>query len=996
MSTEISRRSLLTAATAAAAAVAAGPLLAGPASAQVAGAPAPGGSEGMLGLSSTASKPRFRYWWPGADVTPAQIAAEINAMADAGFTGFEIGDVRNSEHEAMPAARYGWGSPAWKAGLAAALRTAQARGLTADIYIGPYWPAVAAGIEPDDDSAMKELTYGQAIIDGGAAFDAAVPPPHSAPSGVAAGLPPVTVTPVLEAVHAARISGSTSASPLVIEQATLTNVTAKVSGGVLTWTAPSGGSWVIIASWSRGTGMIERQAYYEGYFYNFTVPQSYVVDHFGAAGGNAIVQWWEQDLLTAETRALFQQVGGNFFEDSLEFLTELHWTPKMLGEFRSRRGYPLTPYLPLVQGESAAVYTFEDAAVSDRIRWDYFQTLSDLFIDNHVTLLDDWAHTLGMKFRNQPYGAPLDTALVAASTGVPEGESLGFTGNPDSFRVMAAGRDLGQRSTILSSEMGAMLQAAYSMTIATEVTTANTGYALGVNQVRVHGFPYASSPSGQWPGFFPWAPLAAPINFSEAWGPRQPQWQFIGDWSGYMARTHQVLQSGTNKVDIAIYREQFDQTQTAGQFDGAALADAGYSYHLLNWGLLGLPAAQARGGVLDPGGPGYQALVIANQETMLLDSAGKILGFARAGLPVLIVGALPAATTSFANAAASDAALARILAQLVQLPAVTRVATPADLPAALGRQHVAGSAVPTGITGLLYARRVSDDASYYFLLNSTASPVSGTVALAGSGCPYAINPWTGTITPLGRYDTRTSGYVTVPVTAAAGEAVIIALAAPQHFGTHTSARHAVSADADVVAGPAGLNARVTAPGRYQAVLDNGSSASAQVTSVPAAPVVPSWAVRVEDWQPADPGGVEADAIGTTKTIHNLTLTTLSSWQDIQGLADVSGVGRYTATITLPASWRAADGAYLDLGSIGAGSAHVSVNGQDLGPVNQVHPVIDLGAALRPGSNTLTVTVATTLLNRLRVTRPTVYTQPRQDYGLIGPVTITPYIDAKLS
>lgn len=47
---------------------------------------------------------------------------------------------------------------------------------------------------------------------------------------------------------------------------------------------------------------------------------------------------------------------------------------------------------------------------------------------------------------------------------MPEGESLGFTGNPDSFRVMAAGRDLAQRSIILSSEMGAVLQAAYTMT----------------------------------------------------------------------------------------------------------------------------------------------------------------------------------------------------------------------------------------------------------------------------------------------------------------------------------------------------------------------------------------------------------------------------------------------------------------------------------------------------------------------------------------------------
>ena len=534
------------------------------------------------------------------------------------------------------------------------------------------------------------------------------------------------------------------------------------------------------------------------------------------------------------------------------------------------------------------------------------------------------------------------------------------------------------------------------MTIATEVTTANTGYALGVNQVRVHGFPYASSLSGQWPGFDPWAPLAAPINFAEAWGPRQPQWQFAGDWSGYMARTHQVLQSGTNRVDIAIYREQFDQTQTAGQFDGAALTDAGYSYHLLNWGLLGLPAAQVQGGRLDPAGPGYQALVIASQGTMLLASAEKILGFARDGLPVLIVGALPTTTTSFANAAASDTELAKVLAQLVQSPTVTRVAAPADLPAALRSQHVAGSAVPDGITGLLHARRVSAAASYYFLLNATTSPVSGTVALAGRGCPYAINPWTGTITPLGRYDGRTPGYVTVPVEAVAGEAVIIALAAPQQFGTHTPARHAVSADTDVIAAASGLYARVTAPGSYRAVLDNGSSATAQVSTVPPAPAVESWAVRVEDWQPADPGGVEANAIGTTKTIHNLSLTTLTSWQNIQGLADVSGVGHYTAAITLPASWRAAGGAYLDLGSIGAGSAHVSVNGRDLGPVNQVHPVIDLGGALRPGANTLTVTVATTLLNRLRVTRPTVYTQPRQDYGLIGPVTITPYVDARLA
>jgi hypothetical protein len=837
---------------------------------------------------------------------------------------------------------------------------------------------------------MKELTYGQAVIAGGATFSAAVPPPHSQPSGVAAGFPAVTVTPVLQA-----ISGAATAAPLVIEQATLTDITGHASGGTLTWTAPPGGSWVIIASWSRGTAMIEHQAYYEGWYYDFTVPRAFVVDHFGAAGGNAVVSWWENDLLTPETRALFRATGGSIFEDSLEFLTGLHWTPRMLPEFAARRGYALTPYLPVVQGQSAPVYAFEDAAVSDRIRWDYFQTLSDLFIDNHITLLDNWTKTLGMRFRHQSYGAPLDCGRCAASTGIPEGETLGFAGAPDSFRVLAAGRDLGRPSNILSCEMGAVINGAYRQTIAAQVSIANSAYAVGVNQVRVHGFPYATSVAGQWPGFNPWAPLGAPINFGEAWGPRQPQWRLAGDWAAYQARVHQVLQSGTNKVDVAIYREGFDATAAGGQFDGAALSGAGYSYHLLNWGLLSLPAARVRGRLLDPEGPGYKALVIASQATMLLDSARQILGYAQAGLPVIIIGALPATTTGFANAAAEDRELAAVLGQLTATAGVTRIATAGGLPAALAALKATGSAVPGGITGLLHARRAGGNISYYFLYNSGSSAVSGTVTLEGDGYPCSIDPWTGTITDLGRYDARTPGQVTVPVAAAAGEAVIIALAGHRTRGG-IGGRHAVSADTAVVRAGNGLFARVTAAGTYRAILDNGRAATARADAIPAAPAIGSWAVTIEDWQPADPGGVESDAVGTRKIQHSLTLASLTSWQNITGMQDVSGVGTYTATITLPADWATATGAYLSLGSTGAGSAHVAVNGTDLGPVNQVSPVIDLGVALKPGHNVLTVTVATTLMNRLRVTRPAVYTQPRQDYGLIGPVTITPYVDARLS
>ncbi|MET9084894.1 glycosyl hydrolase [Streptomyces sp. NPDC004237] len=990
---ETSRRSVLAAGTALAAVGAVG-AASSPAAAAPGEVPVGTPLTGTLAIPDSARRPAFRYWWPGAGVTPQQITREVNAMADAGFGGFEIADVRNTETEAMPVRSYGWGSPAWKEGVIAALRAAKARRLRVDLTVGPYWPAVAAGIHPDDDTAMKELTYGQAVVDSDATFDSAVPAPHSAPSGVKDGLPAVTVTPVLQAVHAARVVGSTTASPLVIEEASLTDISTEVNAGRLRWTAPAGGQWVVIASYSRGTGMIERQAYYEGYFYSFTAPQAYVVDHFGAPGSQAVIDWWNRDLLTPQMRSLLHDVGGDFFEDSLEFLTELHWTPRMPQEFAARRGYRLKPYLPLVHGQSKAVYVFENTATSDRVRWDYFQTLSDLYVDHHITPLNDWASTLGMRLRAQPYGAPLDSALVAAMTGVPEGESLAFGAEPDSFRMLAAGRDLGRRSRVLSSEMGAVLNGAYRLSLADLVTTANPGYALGVNQVRVHGFPYASSPAGQWPGFYPWAPLGAPINFAECWGPRQPQWRHIDGASGYLARVHEVLQSGTGKVDVAVYREEFDSASE--QFDGAALSGAGFSYQLVNWGLLRLPTAGVRDGRLDAKGVGYKALIVPELATMLLDSAERILAFARAGLPVILVGDLPTAATGFLGAARQDTELSRVLGELSRNRHVTRVTAPADIPTALKRQDVMGSAVPDGITGLLHVRRVSRDADHYFLLNTTTSAVKGTVSLEGDGRPYRIDPWTGEVTPLALYDSRQRGRVTVQVAAAAGEAVVLALSSARDFGCHSPALHAVTADTDVRHTSGGLVARTTTPGTYTARLSDGRPATARVKAVPKALTLSSWKLRVEDWRPAHPGETGTAATGTVTTVHTLSLSKLTSWQSIDGLEDVSGIGTYTASFTLPADYASAAGAQLGLGGIGAGSVHVRVNGHALPPVNQIDPVVDLGTRLRPGSNTLVVTVATTLLNRLKVTRPTVYTQPKQDYGLLGPVTVTPYTEAALA
>jgi len=85
------------------------------------------------------------------------------------------------------------------------------------------------------------------------------------------------------------------------------------------------------------------------------------------------------------------------------------------------------------------------------------------------------------------------------------------------------------------------------------------------------------------------------------------------------------------------------------------------------------------------------------------------------------------------------------------------------------------------------------------------------------------------------------------------------------------------------------------------------------------------------------------------------------------------------------------GAYLELGTV-AGTFDVAVNGRALPPVNQTTARVDIGPYIVPGRNTVTVEVATTLRNRLRVTPgfPGQAVVPRQPVGLIGPVQVIPY------
>jgi hypothetical protein len=954
----------------------------------------------------------FRWWWPHGLVDPAQVAREVDQVADAGFGVLEVADVTHSlraRNIDIDVASHGWGTPSWVTGVQAALARAAARDVRIDITVGPSWPAAVPTITPDDEAACTELVHGRVDVAAGETYDGALPEPAvHARAGVTRA--------DLVCVQAHRVTAQTAALT-TLDPDSYVDITEEVDGDRLTWTAPgepAGATWAVLACWRRGSGQQPEAGPH-------TEPRSYVVDHFSAAGSRAVVDLWEDRILDARMRKLLRKTGGYLFEDSLEIETEATiWTPRLLEEFARNRGYELRPWLPAVL-EVKEKYLFAFGAPADpattdqtgthQIRDDFNQVLSDLYLAHHLLPLKRFATSLGMGLRVQPYGLETDTVQHSAELDVPETESLGFK-NLDDYRAMAGGRDV-TGGTILSCEAICYNGAAYntmwganttSPTAANQaLVTLNSIFAAGVNQAIIHGFSYADAPQVTWPGFAAFSPYGNnAIGFGEAWGPRTPQWQHIPGIAGYLARTQLVLQTGVPTYDIVFLRQKGWASTGIGPFwvtnDGTKL---GWSHSFITASLLNRPDVGFRDGRLMPEGPAYKVLIIgpdkmrSREMTIDLEAARKVLDLGRSGLPIILVHdagrdwpteALPIGRTD-------DAAVAEVrqlMARIAALP-TTRTVPEAGVGTALEALGVTRDVEHADST-VMHVRRVLDDADLYYLANARHAEnrrlnrVTQDVWLTArntNAVPYLLDAWTGRIDRVAAFE-RKGDRVRVPVDLQPGQSTIVVLAEqekqkPQPWVVPAAGQQFVLRGNRTVL-------RAGTAGSHAVTWSDGTTAAVEVDRV-RDPLTPtSWALTLEDWKPG------ASATETVREERTAQLEQPRMWSQVAGLEDVSGIGRYRTEVDLGQDWTDADGALLELGDV-TDTFVVRVNGEELPPCDPVDTIVDLGGRLHRGTNVIEVEVASTLLNRLRVVTPEVYgAAARQNYGLGGPVRLVPYVE----
>jgi hypothetical protein len=962
----------------------------------------------MENLMKCLEKPQIQYWpelrwWLAEGLhTDETLKKDIDMIYNVGFGAVEF---LAMNEEGADSSRYGWGSEEWVHDSRLVVHKASELGMGVSVTSGTNWAtANLTTILPDDKTASKELNYSaETMAPGqtrrGPLFKALISQPNVKEQ-------------ILIGVIAARRLTRTYFGA-VLDPESIVILTDKVKNNCLTWTAPEGEKnpnnslYELVSLWMHGTGQTAIPAQGTAYAINY-------VDPYGI---QALTAYWERTVLTRDLKELIKKNNRvQMYMDSLELRTYgrggQFFGYTLLDEFKKRRGYDLTPYLPFLlrpYDRSLIVrpvyyYELPDSEMNRRLHTDFFHTLTELYIDNVLKPFQKWLHGAGMTLRAEiSYGMPYEISLPGKYVDGIEGESLDFANQPEAFRSFAGMAFLLDKP--YSSETGA-LKENYMKSLSFFNQIIFTQFACGVTRTVLHGYSSicGAESSTRWPGHEGMLPI-----FAERFNCRQPAWKHYNDWTAMLSRFQMLLRQGKPRRDILILRLDYYFNGALHRLNGIkdsviyeklhfrrnsgtywrdmSLQNWGYTYDYAAPQLLEDEMVSFSNGLISPNGPAYRALVIY-QEDLPLSSAKKILEWAKQGLPVLLINGVTemvrneiyvthvkAASKSPYNDNLDDE-LGTIIDEMKKLPNVRTLNDQKETIHALQDLDIKPYAYFDKQNSKIITFTRHDEYQrflyVYHYLYTEKEPFTFTVKMEGTGKASLINCWNNTITELEKYHSS-GGYTQMELNLVPGEAVIVALE----------------------------TGKEGKPG-------------SRLETIPETIEIIDWDLEVESWDEGEKKEILEDrGLGyvskevyyeTRKTLISVGKTDLIPWKDIPAVGqEVSGIGYYRASFVPPPEWKNKKEVILKLGSTQGNSVAVYVNGRKAPVLDYLRLETNIVSLLKEGANSLLIEVSSTLNNRLgirgyydKIQDPSVMIEgkPRavswnvQDYGLTGKVRLT--------
>ncbi len=638
--------------------------------------------------------------------------------------------------------------------------------------------------------------------------------------------------------------------------------------------------------------------------------------------------------------------------DSWEAGTQ-NWTDNMLTEFKTRRGYDLIPWLPVLTGKVVS-----SSKESDAFLWDYRRTLEEMVAeyhyDNSTQILAE--RGMGRYTESHEGGRALiaDGMEVKRTAAVPMSATWtpgGFGGpGPDvAIRHKADVRESASVSHIygqkyVAAESLTAIGTAWAWSPRLLKPVADVMMASGLNRFVIHTSVHQPvddhipglglGPFGQW------------FTRHETWSD-----QAIA-WTTYLARSSYMLQQGNFVADIAyLYGESHNITELFG----SKLPDLpqGYEFDFVNADAVQNALNVNAGSISSPGGAAYKVLVLDKSTAkMTLPVLQRIKDLVSAG--AIVTGVKPLGTPSLTDDAEVFITLANELWPVengVNEVGKGKIYAGFSINEVLEKENILPDFSYNNVTGeneLLYVHRHLEGADVYWVNSRNDNALGVTASFRLSGKEAEVwHPETGIIEKVSY--SSANGITTVPLSLQPNDAVFVVF------------RNKTKQDA------------------YSAPV---------VTETQLEEITGPWDVSF------------VSKVGEPFTA---SFETLSAWNENEdkNIKYFSGAGTYTKTIQVPAEWISEGGSIcLDLGEV-ENLAEVTVNGKQLGIVWKKPFRLDISSALHEGDNELEIKVVNLWVNRLigdaqpDVKEQLTYTtmpfyradSPLKTSGLLGPVRL---------
>lgn len=564
------------------------------------------------------SKPFYRWWWNGNRVTKEEVIRELEIMKSAGAGGVEINPIAMNPALKNPTGKaLDWLSDEWIDVLKASIQKGNELGMISDMIIGTGWPF--GGKFLDDNETIQGFDLYTEKISGPANYSFKKENIKEGAEIKQALLLPIPVNGIDKAK----------------------NITEDIQQGIVK--IPAGNFEISIISWRNKFREVMHGA---------PGGDGPVLDHFNKTAVEKYLQRTYDGLKPTFGENLGKYI-RSMFCDSIE-LSGANWTGDFREQFEKRNGYDVWEYLPLVlNNETEASGDFADTLL--RVRYDYYNTLSELFTERFIIMFHNWCQQVGVKSRYQAYGHPwVPTDLLNGNMipDIPEGDQWLFNGGWTATQIDQIRYAIWDKYTSSATHLrGLKIASCEAMTNTSGVFSASLEYikqatdinvVAGINHLVLHGWNY-SPPEAGFPGW---------IRYGTYFSQQNPWFPYLHLWSDYAARLSFIFQQSQAVSQIAIIGPTVDRWSESGLARDPFLTDPWYLHSL--WQAMNhhgycsdylnprvFQEASYENGKINYGPMSYQALVICDMQTAFPEFIDALSKYAQAGGKIIFVGRTP-------------------------------------------------------------------------------------------------------------------------------------------------------------------------------------------------------------------------------------------------------------------------------------------------------------------------------------------------------------------